>query len=117
MATPRIPNYLRAHRKRLGLSQDDVAFLLGSATGAKMCRYESFNRVPTLQAALALEVVLGRPVSELFRGIFQTVEIEVRGRAKKRADALVSAAPKAQPRTKVLREIANSETKQRPKGK
>ncbi len=116
MATPRIPNYLRAYRKRLGLSQDDVAFLLGSATGAKMCRYESFNRIPTLRAALALEVVLGRPVSELFAGIFRVVEMEVRGRAKKRADAIVADA-KSEPRKKALREITNSETRQRPKSK
>jgi hypothetical protein len=46
-------NYLRSNRKRLALSQDEVAFLLGALSGTKVCRYERFVRTPSLETALA----------------------------------------------------------------
>jgi transcriptional regulator with XRE-family HTH domain len=69
----RLPNYLRAHRKRLGLSQNEVAFLLGCRGGSKPSRYENFCRVPALRTALALAVILQVSVQELFSGEYQRV--------------------------------------------
>ena len=77
-----LPNHLRAHRKRLGLSQDDVAFLLGVESGAKVCRYERFARVPSLEAALAYVAIFQRPLRELFSGHYQRIEKEVAKRAR-----------------------------------
>ena len=82
MPSHRLPNYLRAFRKRSALSQEEVAFLLGTHSGAKVCRYERFLREPGLQTALAYEAIFRRPVSELFPGLYETVEKEVRARAK-----------------------------------
>ena len=82
MTSPQLPNYLRANRKRLALSQDEVAFLLGNQNGAQVCRYEQFDRVPSLETALAYEVIFKRSVSELFPGLYQKVEQEVAARAK-----------------------------------
>jgi transcriptional regulator with XRE-family HTH domain len=69
----RLPNYLRAQRKRAGLSQKEVAFLLGCRCGAKVSRYERFKREPTLRAAIACAVVFHVPVRELFAGIYDDV--------------------------------------------
>jgi transcriptional regulator with XRE-family HTH domain len=66
----------------LALSQEEVAFLLGTQNGAKVCRYERFVRVPSLETALAYEVIFKRSVSELFPGLYQKVEREVATRAK-----------------------------------
>lgn len=83
MALPhRSTNYLRANRKRLGLSQDDVAFLLGCDSGAKVCRYEQMNREPNLKTALAFEVVFQRQPSELLPGAYQKIAKDVVKRAK-----------------------------------
>ena len=82
MPSAQLPNYLRANRKRLALSQDDVAFLLGTRSGAKVCRYERFVREPSLETALAYEAIFKRSVSELFGGLYQKVEREVTERAK-----------------------------------
>lgn len=76
------PNYLRSNRKRLALSQEEVAFLLGTQSGAKVCRYERFVRQPSLETALAFEVIFQRPASELFGGLYQKVQQEVAVRAK-----------------------------------
>ena len=86
MSSPQLPNYLRANRKRLALSQDEVAFLLGTRSGAKVCRYERFVREPSLETALAFEVIFKRSVSELFGGLYQRVERDVAGRAKTLAE-------------------------------
>jgi transcriptional regulator with XRE-family HTH domain len=82
MASPQLPNYLRANRKRLALSQGEVAFLLGTDSGAQVCRYERFTREPSLATALACEAIFKRSVSELFPGLYQKVEGEVAARAK-----------------------------------
>lgn len=96
MAFPQLPNYLRANRKRLALSQDEVAFLLGTKSGAKVSRYEHFVRVPSLETALAYEVIFKRSASELFGGLYQKVEREVSARAKKLAERTKSGKPNRQ---------------------
>jgi transcriptional regulator with XRE-family HTH domain len=82
MSSDKLPNYLRSNRKRLGLSQDQVAFLLGAQSGEKVCRYERFARMPPLQTALSYEVICQRPARELFAGLYQKLEKEVQARAK-----------------------------------
>jgi len=82
MRPAQLTNYLRANRKRLALSQDDVAFLLGGESGAKISRYENFTRIPGLETALALEAIYKRAVSELFGGLYQKAERKVAERAK-----------------------------------
>jgi len=77
-----LPNYLRSHRKRLGLTQDEVAFLLGAQSGAKVSRYEQFAREPSLATALACEVIFQTPTSELLGGLYQEIEQQVAERAK-----------------------------------
>ncbi len=82
MTSSQLPNYLRSNRKRLGLYQDEVAFLLGAQSGGKVSRYERFAREPTLATALACEAIFQKPVRELFAGLYQQAEGEVARRAK-----------------------------------
>ena len=82
MTSVQLTNYLRSNRKRLALSQDEVAFLMGTRSGAKISRYERFAREPNLKTAFAFEVIYKRAACELFNGLYQTVEKEVAERAK-----------------------------------
>ena len=82
MPSPQLSNYLRSNRKRLVLSQGEVAFLLGRETSAEVSRYENFERLPSLETALAYEVICGRPLSEIFGGVYQRAEREVAERAQ-----------------------------------
>ena len=80
-----LSNYLRTNRKRMALSQEEVAFLLGingMNKGVKVCRDESLTREPNLQIALAYEAIYGKPVSELFAGMYEQAEQDVAERAK-----------------------------------
>jgi transcriptional regulator with XRE-family HTH domain len=64
------------------LSQAEVSFLLGAHGGAKTSRYEGSKQMPTLETALAFEAIFQRPVSELFAGLYESVERDVTARAK-----------------------------------
>ena len=74
-------NYLRRFRKQSGLTQAEVAFLLGCHCGAKVSRYENLTREPSLATAFACQAVYRVPVHELFPGMYTVVESQVKRRA------------------------------------
>lgn len=79
---PQLSNNLLSQRKRVALSQDEAAFLLGKHVGSGISRYEQLARKPTLETALALELILQRPARELFGDLYRGVEERVAARAK-----------------------------------
>jgi len=80
MPPKRFDNYIRMLRKQKGLSQDELAFLLGWKSGSAVSRLEQGRRKPSLETLLALEAIFGIPVRELYAGRFQKVEGAVRER-------------------------------------
>ncbi len=78
MATNPLLQYLKMHRKRSGLTQEDVARLFGVSTGTMISQYERSERVPTLDAALRLEAIFGVAVVALFRGRHARIRTELR---------------------------------------
>jgi len=78
----KLKNYLRTHRRRYALSQEDLAFLLGIKSRTTISHYEMFQRVPDLKTALTLQAVFGTPVVELFAGIYEQIEKETAKRAR-----------------------------------
>ncbi|HEV2694769.1 MAG TPA: helix-turn-helix transcriptional regulator [Verrucomicrobiae bacterium] len=82
---PSLPNYLRINRKQSSLSQEEVALMLGVKgmdKGGKVSRDENNARTPTLETALAYEAIYGKPVRELFAGLYEQIERDVSSRAK-----------------------------------
>jgi transcriptional regulator with XRE-family HTH domain len=77
-----LPNYLRSHRKKTGLSQKEVAYLIGVCTGSRVSRYERFVSHPQLETVLAFEMVFGTQAQFLFGGMYSKVEAEVSERAR-----------------------------------
>ena len=86
-------NYLRTYRKRAGLSQVELALLLGCQSGAKVSRYEHTARRPSLETAFAYEVVLHTSLRDLFAGMYRDVEKQTRKRAWQLLRKLESADP------------------------
>ena len=82
MANRRLNNYLRSHRKSAGLSQDEMAYLLGMSGGPKISRYERASRTPSLETVFAYEALLGIPARELFAGMYGKVEAATKRRAR-----------------------------------
>ena len=74
MPSPKLPNYIRTHRRRTHLTQNEVAFLLGSKNSAHVCRHERLEQTPNLHALLAYEILFRTPVRNLFSETHQDVE-------------------------------------------
>src|SRR5258708_3198478 len=77
-----LPNYIRTYRKRACLTQEEVAFLLGSKSGASISRHERFKQTPDLQTLLAYELLFRTPVRNLFSRKHQEVEQKLRHRIR-----------------------------------
>lgn len=82
MPSYKLHNYIRSHRKCSGLTQHEVAFLISSGDGARISRYEHFRQQPTLETAVALEILFRTPVRNLFSGVSQKVERRIIRRAE-----------------------------------
>src|SRR5215470_4907239 len=77
MAAQRLANYLKTYRRKSGLTQSEVAFLLGWKRGEQFVRYEKHHGIPTLRVALACEAIFRAPVIELFAGTNDSVAKQV----------------------------------------
>jgi transcriptional regulator with XRE-family HTH domain len=69
------------HRRRSGLSQEDVSLLLGLVSAASVSRHERSRKVPCLKTALAYELICGVTVRALFLGEAHRLEREICKRA------------------------------------
>lgn len=104
MAYQRLQNYLRTHRRRHGLSQAEIAMLLGAVSGTKVSRYENFSRMPGALTVFAFEIVFDQPASELFAGRHEAIQLAVQERARRLIEQL-TARPNAQSK-KTFRKLA-----------
>jgi transcriptional regulator with XRE-family HTH domain len=84
---------VRTYRKRSGLTQDEVAFLLGCESGTKVSRYERYTRKPNLETLFGYELLFGAPGRELFAGTFEKVEKRISNRAQLLTRKLSRATP------------------------
>ena len=70
-------NYLRSYRLRWGLSQGELAYLLGWSSSEVISRIEMKQRDPTLKLVIGCFVLFGAPAAELFPDLSATMEAEV----------------------------------------
>jgi transcriptional regulator with XRE-family HTH domain len=78
----RTSNRLWLARKRRGLGQKQVAYLLGHKTPDLVSRYEKGAKLPNLQTALILEIIYGIPVRLLFKEHFESLQAKVHEKIK-----------------------------------
>jgi transcriptional regulator with XRE-family HTH domain len=83
MKTRRLKNYLKMYRKRIGLTQEELAFLLGAKGDSKVSRYENSRRIPIFRAILGYSVIFQAPLQDLFAGHYDEVVIIIHKRAKR----------------------------------
>jgi len=67
-------NHIRHHRKKAGLSQQELARILGYKNEGAVSRHEQSVTIPPLLTAIGYEVVFHIPISELFPGLRMAVE-------------------------------------------
>jgi transcriptional regulator with XRE-family HTH domain len=80
MKTRKPVNYLRSYRLRWGLSQKQLAYLLGWPRSEVISRIEKKQRPPNLQLVIACFILFGTPAAEIFPDITAGVETLVLAR-------------------------------------
>ncbi len=80
MNKKRFASYLRTYRRHWGLTQVELAFLLGLNSDSGISRLERQKTKVTLRIAFACFVVFGEHPSELFPGLSDDVESGVMAR-------------------------------------
>jgi transcriptional regulator with XRE-family HTH domain len=75
-------SFVRAHRRHWGLTQHELAMLLGVENAATVSRIERAVRTPTATAMLGCSILFGVPDAELFASLQESVEAVVANAAK-----------------------------------
>jgi DNA-binding XRE family transcriptional regulator len=65
----RFVNYIRIHRRRIGLTQAELSEVLGYLDRDTIARHEQFAVLPPLEVAIGYERIFRVPVAELFAGL------------------------------------------------
>lgn len=75
-------NYLKAHRKKSGLSQEDMGKLLGYTDPGQISRHERSMSIPPLTIALAYEAIFREPISAIFIGMYEEIQREIENKLR-----------------------------------
>ena len=80
----KLSNYLYRLRRIRGYSQKQLAMLLGLRTREAISDFEQGRRLPSLQTAILLEIVLGTRLHEIYPEMYEHLGVA----AVRREDAL-----------------------------
>ena len=80
MTTEPIAAALRTLRKKSGLTQRELAYILGFKSEFPVSRHERSIGVPNLLTAIAYEIIFRTPISVQFRGLYKSVEASIEQR-------------------------------------
>jgi DNA-binding XRE family transcriptional regulator len=80
MSQQPLASYLKSHRMKSGMSQRELADLIGILADHQISKHERSATVPSLLAALSYQVVFSVPITELFPGIYESVRMNLEER-------------------------------------
>ncbi len=83
--TNKISNDLWMARKRTGLQQKHVAYLLQHKTTAEVSRYEKGLRIPGLIILVQFEIIYGTPIKYLYPELYEQTRREISQRVQQHA--------------------------------
>lgn len=81
-------SYLRPHRRRWGLTQQELAFLIGVKSRTAVSRIEGSKRRPSLDAVFICEMIFNTSPLELFPGLMSDLQVAILRRASELYEAL-----------------------------
>lgn len=77
MKDRRVLCYLRTHRRVWGLTQNELARLIGFGSATQVSRLEKCKRGPSVETALACQVLFGISPADMFPNLHRQVEERV----------------------------------------
>ena len=81
-------NYTKACRKRTGLSQSELAFLMGMKSSSFICRTELGNEISSLSKALSYNILYDKQMPKLFPELSIKVAMQIFSRIAKLSSQL-----------------------------
>lgn len=112
----RLGNYIAALRKQAGLSQLQLARLVGYRDRSAVASHERHLSLPPLVIAIAYSMVFRKPVSEIFAGLADVVEHAVEAELTKLEQELNQPKAPSEAKAKALR-WASDRIKSQPSGR
>lgn len=100
-----LANYLRYYRKRSGLSQREMAQLLGYPDQEPVSRHERSCCVPPLNIALSYQAIFREPVSDLFLGPYEITKQVIEERLAKMEHDLQQSSAKGRDAAMIARQL------------
>jgi|HubBroStandDraft_6_1064221.scaffolds.fasta_scaffold494104_2 transcriptional regulator with XRE-family HTH domain len=85
--SPLLPNYLRTLRMQSGLTQPELAALLG-VTESALSKFETQALAPTKNLVVGIEVIFGKNAREVFPALYALTERHIMRRAATLAQTL-----------------------------
>ena len=98
-------SYLRSHRLKSGMSQRELADLIGLIADHQVSNHERSSAIPSLLAALSYQVVFRMPVEELFPGLYETIRLAVEERLTEMENALQDSTAKGRKAQVIARKL------------
>ncbi|MEQ1881713.1 MAG: helix-turn-helix transcriptional regulator [Burkholderiales bacterium] len=71
-------SYLRKRRRQYGLSQDDIATILGVYSRSHVSMLETGDRRPSAEQVYILHLLFGEPDEQLFPGLFGRARLHLK---------------------------------------
>jgi len=105
MSTPPLASYLRSHRLRSGMSQRELADLVGIVTHQQVSQHERSTLIPSLMAALGYQIVFGVPMTELFPGLLEGIQTNVEERLHRMKEKLEAYTVKGRGAQRIARRL------------
>lgn len=96
MAAPSSAARIRTKRKLSGLTQKEIAYLLGSESPGAVSKHERSGAAPTLPLALGYEIIFGEPIAKLFGELRASIEANIECRVAVLSEKLGETSAKGQ---------------------
>lgn len=77
---PEMASRVRVHRRKSGLSQTELAAILGTLGPVGISRHERSATLPKFLVAVGYEIVFRAPIADLFPGVYETLRLEIESR-------------------------------------
>jgi transcriptional regulator with XRE-family HTH domain len=107
---------LRYHRKKAGLSQNELAQIVGSVGHRQVAKHENFRSSPSIIAAIGYEVALKVSIAELFPGLYETIEQGIERRLSEMERRLEQSVPKGRRRDEAAQQLVWMRERRRESG-
>jgi transcriptional regulator with XRE-family HTH domain len=105
MTSSSVGTYLRFLRRKSGLSQRELAQILGSVTASQISRHERSIAPPSLLTAFGYQAMFRMPVSDIFPGLYHTVEDGVEERMNQFEGELNNSTAKGRAAAPIARQL------------